>query len=100
MCVNLGMFLGMRRFWVCEHQNTWILGNAKPVRRFWVVFPGMWRFWDMTAGCERFRVCSRDVAGIWVWEHVNAGILGMIPDLGGIRVVGRKCRRNLELFLQ
>ena len=59
----------------------------------------MRRFWDMTAGCERFRVCSRDVAGIWVWEHVNAGILGMIPDLGGIQVVGRKCRGNLELFL-
>ena len=94
-----GMFPRMRRFWVCQHQNTWILGNAKLVRRFWVVFPGMWRFWDMTAGCERFQVCSRDVAGIWVWEHVNAGILGMIPDLGGIQVVGRKCRGNLELFL-
>ena len=43
------VFPGMWRFWVCEHQNTWILGNAKPVRRFWVVFPGMRRFWDMTA---------------------------------------------------
>ena len=39
------------------------------------------------------------VATVALDGGVNAGILAIIPDLGGIQVVGRKCRGNLELFL-